>query len=68
MPELRELILSRTAGNPLFMEEFTHTLLENGFIQRTDNRYVLSRKASDIQVPDTVQGIIADGWTAWRRA
>ncbi len=57
--ELRELILNRAAGNPLFMEEFTHTLLENGSIQRKDNQYVLSRKPSDIQVPDTIQGIIA---------
>jgi len=59
VPELRELILSRAAGNPLFMEEFTHTLLENGSIRRTDGEYMLSRRASDIQVPDTVQGIIA---------
>jgi class 3 adenylate cyclase/tetratricopeptide (TPR) repeat protein len=57
-PELRELILNRAAGNPLFMEEFTHTLLENGSIQRQDNQYVLRKKASDIQVPDTIQGII----------
>jgi tetratricopeptide (TPR) repeat protein len=59
VPELRELILSRAAGNPLFMEEFTHTLLENGSIQKKDHQYVLSTKASDIQVPDTIQGIIA---------
>jgi len=58
-PEIRELILHRAAGNPLFMEEFTHTLLENGSIQREDNQYVLSGKSSDIQVPDTIQGIIA---------
>lgn len=58
-PELRELILSRAAGNPFFMEEFAHTLLENGSIQQKDNQYVLGRKASDIQVPDTIQGIIA---------
>ncbi|NIS59708.1 MAG: AAA family ATPase, partial [Proteobacteria bacterium] len=32
VPELRELILTRAAGNPLFMEEFTHSLLENGSI------------------------------------
>jgi predicted ATPase len=57
--ELKELILSRTGGNPLFMEEFTHGLIESGSIQRQDNQYVLSRKASDIQVPDTIQGIIA---------
>ncbi len=58
-PELRELVLNRAAGNPLFMEEFTHTLLENGSIQKKDHEYVLSTKASDIQVPDTIQGIVA---------
>jgi tetratricopeptide (TPR) repeat protein len=57
--ELRQLILNRTAGNPLFMEEFTHSLLENGSIQRKEEQYVLSREVSDIQVPDTIQGIIA---------
>ncbi len=59
VPELRELILSRTSGNPLFVEEFTQTLLANGSISRKDERYILSVKASDIQVPDTIQGIIA---------
>jgi len=58
-PELRELILTRAAGNPLFMEELTHTLLENGSIQRKENQYVLTRKPSDIEIPDTIQGIIA---------
>jgi tetratricopeptide (TPR) repeat protein len=58
-PEIRELILNRTSGNPLYMEELTHSLLENGSIQREDNQYVLSRKSSDIQIPDTIQGIIA---------
>ena len=59
VPELRELILNKAAGNPLFMEELTHTLLENGTIQRKGDHYLLSRKPSDIQVPDTIQGIIA---------
>jgi len=59
VPELRELILNRAAGNPLFMEEFTHTLLENGSIRRKNHEYVLTRKASEIQVPDTIQGVIA---------
>jgi tetratricopeptide (TPR) repeat protein len=59
VPELRELILGRASGNPLYMEELTHTLLENGCIQRKENQYVLSRKASEIQIPDTVQGIIS---------
>jgi class 3 adenylate cyclase/tetratricopeptide (TPR) repeat protein len=59
VPELNDLILTRAAGNPLFMEEFTHTLVENGSIQKKDHQYILSTKTSEIQVPDTIQGIIA---------
>ena len=59
VPELRELILDRAAGNPLFMEEVTHSLIENGSIEKKGDRYVLRRDLSDIHVPDTIQGIIA---------
>ena len=58
-PELRQLILNRAAGNPLFLEEFTHTLLENGTIRKKDHTFALTRSPSEIQVPDTIQGIIA---------
>ena len=58
-PEIRELILNRTSGNPLYMEELTHSLLENGFIQKKNQMFVFRGKASEIQVPDTIQGIIA---------
>jgi class 3 adenylate cyclase/tetratricopeptide (TPR) repeat protein/predicted transcriptional regulator len=56
---LTHLILYKAAGNPLFMEEFTRTLLERGYIKRKNGNYVLTVKPSDIQVPETVQGIIA---------
>jgi len=59
VPELRELVLNKAAGNPLFIEEFTHTLLENGSIQKENGKYVLTRGTEQIQVPDTIQGIIA---------
>jgi class 3 adenylate cyclase/tetratricopeptide (TPR) repeat protein len=58
-PQLTDLILSRAAGNPFFMEELTHSLLENGSICRVGDHYVLARTPSEIQVPHTVQGIIA---------
>jgi class 3 adenylate cyclase/tetratricopeptide (TPR) repeat protein len=57
-PELSDLILSRAAGNPLFMEELTHSLLENGSIEMRDEQYVLAR-TTGLEVPDTIQGIIA---------
>jgi len=59
LPELREFILGKTAGNPLFVEELTHSLLENGSIQKRNQQYVLTRKAAEIQLPETIQGIIA---------
>jgi hypothetical protein len=58
-PEIRELIFDRTSGNPLYVEELTHSLLESGSIQKQDRRFVLSSKASAIQIPNTIQGIIA---------
>ncbi|MFC1857239.1 adenylate/guanylate cyclase domain-containing protein [Thermodesulfobacteriota bacterium] len=59
MPELRDLILSRAGGNPLYVEELSHNMLENGTIQRKDHQYVLTKNPSEIEVPDTIQGIIA---------
>ncbi|MEJ2164201.1 MAG: adenylate/guanylate cyclase domain-containing protein [Desulfobacterales bacterium] len=59
VPELKELILDRAAGNPLYMEEFTHTLVECGAIRCEDQKCMLTKDASGIQVPDTIQGIIA---------
>ncbi len=57
-PELNQLILSRGTGNPLFIEEFTRALLEKGYIAKSNDSYVLTIKPAEIQVPETVQGII----------
>ena len=59
VPKLGELILTRAGGNPLFVEELTHSLVENGFIQKKNHQYVLTKEESEIDVPDSIQGIIA---------
>ena len=59
LPELEQFLLNRSAGNPLFMEELTYSLIENGTIQKKDRRYVVDGKIFNIPVPDTIQGIIA---------
>jgi class 3 adenylate cyclase/tetratricopeptide (TPR) repeat protein len=56
---VNDLILERASGNPLFIEEFTQNLLENGFVVKKEDKYVLTKEVSDIQVPDTIQGLIA---------
>jgi class 3 adenylate cyclase/tetratricopeptide (TPR) repeat protein len=58
-PELETLIMDRSAGTPLFIEELTFSLLENGSIQREKNQCYLAKAPKNIQVPDTIQGIIA---------
>ena len=58
-PELIDFIANRTEGNPLFIEEMTCNLLETRAIKKENDRYSLSLKPSDIQVPATIQGIIA---------
>jgi class 3 adenylate cyclase/tetratricopeptide (TPR) repeat protein len=58
-PGLETLIHNRSAGTPLYIEELTHSLLENGSIQREQNQCFLSIEPKDIQIPDTIQGIIA---------
>lgn len=57
--ELKQLILRKCAGNPLFVEEFIHTLLENDYIKRKNNQFVLIRGSDSIKIPDTIHGIVA---------
>ena len=58
-PELADRIDTRSGGNPLFKEELTRTLPEDGAIRRMDDRYALADGSFAQQVPGTVQGIIA---------
>ena len=57
--ELNELIISRTDGNPLFVEELINSLLERHSIQKKNNQYMLTEKTSMIHVPDKLHDIIA---------
>ena len=57
--ELKDFLLRKAGGNPLFLEELAHSLIENGSIHRPGNKYVLSRTTSEIDVPDTIQAIIS---------
>jgi class 3 adenylate cyclase/tetratricopeptide (TPR) repeat protein len=56
---LKDLVLTRTGGNPLFLEEFIHTLMDNGAIRNIDGSCAIDTTVSSIKLPDTVQGIIA---------
>ena len=57
-PEVGELIITRSEGNPFYLEEVTRSLLELGVLARTNGSYRLARPAEEIDLPDTIQGVI----------
>ena len=55
--ELRETLLARAEGNPLYAEEFVRMLVDRGLLVRENDRWQLH--ASEVPMPESVQGIIA---------
>ncbi|MGE0484622.1 MAG: adenylate/guanylate cyclase domain-containing protein [Gammaproteobacteria bacterium] len=51
--------LAWTAGNPLYVEEVINTLLETGQLEGRHGAYRLTREIGALEVPATVQAIIA---------
>jgi tetratricopeptide (TPR) repeat protein len=57
--DLMALILGRAGGNPLFIEEFTRSLVETGSLERREGRLVLTREPASVPVPHSIRGVIA---------
>jgi predicted ATPase/class 3 adenylate cyclase len=56
---IRQLIIDRTAGNPFFIEECVHALVDEGILG-IDGRQVHVLKSVDrVQVPDNVRAVVA---------
>lgn len=55
---LAPLIHERTSGNPLFIEEICHSLIEEGRIVVQEGMASLTRQLNDLVLPETVQSII----------
>jgi class 3 adenylate cyclase/tetratricopeptide (TPR) repeat protein len=57
-PELTTALMEKAEGVPLFVEEVTKTLLDLGVLRREDGGYRMVKGIADVNVPDTIQGII----------
>jgi len=57
-PALRQALLEKAEGVPLFVEEVTKTLLDLGMLRREGDGYRVVEGAGALDVPDTIQGII----------
>src|SRR5262249_22313055 len=56
---LTDLLIARTEGNPFFLEESVRTLAETGVLVGERGAYRLGQALADIQVPATVQAVLA---------
>jgi class 3 adenylate cyclase/tetratricopeptide (TPR) repeat protein len=56
---LKHLLIARTEGNPFFLEESVRTLVETGMLVGALGAYRLAQALPTIQVPATVQAVLA---------
>jgi class 3 adenylate cyclase/tetratricopeptide (TPR) repeat protein len=56
---LKQLLIERTGGNPFFLEESIRTLVETGVLVGERGAYRLAQALPTIQVPATVQAVLA---------
>jgi class 3 adenylate cyclase len=54
----RELILTKAEGNPFFVEEVIRMLVDRGMIVRQDDRWIATASVADVEIPDTLQGLL----------
>jgi len=58
--QLQNKILTKSEGNPFFVEEVVRTLIESGAVVRDEakNRWVASLDIEEIDIPDNLQALI----------
>jgi len=52
-------IVARADGNPFFLEEIVRQLVDNGAVSREGGRWHATGDVARIDIPDTVQGVLA---------
>src|SRR3989441_9603047 len=58
-PPVASLIAERSAGNPLFCEEFLRMLIDAGHLEFADGRWKTTRSLGALPLPESIQSIVA---------
>ncbi|UCH23350.1 MAG: AAA family ATPase [Deltaproteobacteria bacterium] len=56
---LEQKVVQKAGGNPLFVEEIVRELLDRGDLSKAGDRYISHRPPDQLEIPGTVQGILA---------
>jgi adenylate cyclase len=55
---LRELVVQRSGGNPLYLEEIVRSLIANGILTRGGDGWRCTADTATLEVPATLQGVL----------
>jgi tetratricopeptide (TPR) repeat protein len=56
---IRERITSAAEGNPLFLEQFVATLIEDGILRATEGGWHVADEVGDLTVPPSINALLA---------
>ena len=56
---MRAVVVERAEGNPFFVEELVRTLVDQGVLQRRNGGWTVGELPAELDVPDTVQAVLA---------
>jgi class 3 adenylate cyclase len=56
--DTRDLVLAKAEGNPFFVEEVIRMLIDREAIVREGDRWIATELVADIEIPDTLQGLL----------
>jgi class 3 adenylate cyclase/tetratricopeptide (TPR) repeat protein len=57
--ELRSRVVHRSEGNPLFCEEFLRMLIDEGRVERVDERWQATASVAEVRVPESIHALLA---------
>ncbi len=57
--EFKEAILKKAEGNPFFIEEIIHSLIERGVLINENGVWKVNKPVENITIPDTIQLVIS---------
>ncbi len=57
--DLRQQIIERSAGTPLFCEEFIHMLIDEGRLVREDGKWRATAAVAQVNVPQSIAAVLA---------
>jgi class 3 adenylate cyclase/tetratricopeptide (TPR) repeat protein len=59
LASLKSFVHDRAGGNPFFVEELVHTLVDRGVLDGTRENYKIKKPFSGNEIPPTVQAVLA---------